>query len=416
MDRVHAVVERTFREESGRVIAGLIAAVGDFDLAEDAVQEAFAVALRRWEREGVPNNPAAWITTTARRKALDRLRRETMARRHAPAIEALAHLVDDESDEEEAESMIQDERLKLIFTCCHPALAMDARVALTLRMLGGLSTPEIATAFLVPLPAMSQRLVRAKRKIRDAGIPYRIPSDDVLDERVGSVLAVIYLIFNEGYSASEGEELVRRELSSEAIRLGRMVAALAPGTPEALGLLALMLLHDSRRSARVGPGGDLIVLEEQDRGRWNREAIDEGLALLDRALEMRSAGPYQVQAAIAALHAQAAAADQTDWPQIVALYDELCRRAGTPIIELNRAVAVAMAHGLELGLELLDDIERRGELKGYRYFHAARADLLRRLGRHDAAARSYMAALELAGNRAERAFLARRLGEVSAGK
>jgi RNA polymerase sigma-70 factor, ECF subfamily len=418
----HAVVDRLFREEQGRAVATLIRVLGDFDLAEEAVQEAFVTALETWPVRGVPDNPGAWITTTARNRAIDRLRRrkrmaekQELLKREAAIADELAAIDPDAAiDGEPGMSPISDDRLRLIFTCCHPALAMDARVALTLRTLGGLSTPEIARAFLVPEPTLAQRLVRAKRKIRDAGIPYRVPPDHALPERLDGVLRVLYLVFNEGYGATSGDRLVRRELCAEAIRLARVLVSLMPDEPEALGLLALMLLHDARREARTGPGGEMILLEDQDRDRWDRAKIDEGRELLDRALRMRRVGPNQLQAAIAALHDDAATAVETDWAQIAGLYAVLGRVAPSPVIELNRAVAVAMASGPELGLRLVDAVAASGQLEEYPYLHASRADLLRRLGRLPEAADAYARAHELTANEAERAFLERRLTEVGA--
>jgi RNA polymerase sigma-70 factor (ECF subfamily) len=418
----HAVVDRLFREEQGRAVATLIRVLGDFDLAEEAVQEAFVTALETWPVRGVPDNPGAWITTTARNRAIDRLRRrkrlaekQELLKREAAIADELAAIDPDATiDGESGMSPISDDRLRLIFTCCHPALAMDARVALTLRTLGGLSTPEIARAFLVPEPTLAQRLVRAKRKIRDAGIPYRVPPDHALPERLDGVLRVLYLIFNEGYGATSGDRLVRRELCAEAIRLARVLVSLMPDEPEALGLLALMLLHDARREARTGPGGEMILLEEQDRDRWDRAKVDEGRELLDKALRMRRVGPNQLQAAIAALHDDAATAVETDWAQIAGLYAVLGRVAPSPVIELNRAVAVAMASGPEVGLRLIDAVAASGQLEEYPYLHASRADLLRRLGRLPEAADAYARARELTANEAERAFLERRLTEVGA--
>jgi RNA polymerase sigma-70 factor, ECF subfamily len=377
--------------------------LGDFDLAEEAVQDAFLVALEVWPSRGLPRNPAAWITTTARNKAIDRLRR---ARRLEDKVQELEALAPPHEEDEVDDSTIPDDRLRLIFTCCHPALAPEARVALTLRTLGGLSTPEIAHAFLTSEPAMQQRLVRAKRKIRDARIPYVVPPDHELPDRLGSVLAALYLIFNEGYAATSGEALVRRELCAEAIRLTRVLRTLMPDEPEVAGLHALMLLQDSRRDARTGPGGELVLLDEQDRREWDREQIAQGLELVERL----PPGPYALQAAIAAEHARAATPEATDWARIAELYGLLARVAPGPVVELNRAAAVAMAEGEERGLELMADLD--DELAGYHLLHAARADLLRRLGRDEEAAAAYAAALDLARQPAQRAFLERRLVEV----
>ena len=409
------ILEQIFREEYGRIIATLIRLSGSFDLAEESLQEAFASAAANWEKDGAPRNPGAWLTTVAHRKLLDAVRREKTRAEKQPELEYEAERLQPYDQPPLLEESVEypDDRLRLIFTCCHPSLSREAQVALTLRTLGGLTTTEIARAFLVPEPTLAQRLVRAKNKIRVAGIPYEVPSLELLGERLSAAQTVIYLIFNEGYSATAGDSLVRRDLCIEAIRLARVLCELLALEPENLGLLALMLLQDSRREARMNEHDEIVILEDQDRSRWDHKEIEEGLELIETALRLGRVGNYQLQAAIAAVHAEAKTADETDWPQIVALYNELMRLTSSPIVALNRAAAVAMSEGLEKGLRLLDEAGVSGKLDHYYLFHASRADLLRRLNRSQEAATAYTRALSLATNRVEQQYIRKRLIEVT---
>jgi RNA polymerase sigma-70 factor, ECF subfamily len=403
-------IEAVYQSESRAVLATLIRLLGDFDRAEEALHDAFRAALEKWPAQGLPENPRAWLISAGRFRSIDQLRRQT----RFDSFDPLAHdvVAEDTAAPDDDEPSVADDRLRLVFTCCHPALAPDAQIALTLREVCGLTTEQIAQAFLTPVPTLAQRIVRAKAKIRDAGIPYEVPPAAELAERLESVLRVIYLVFNEGYTASSGTELMRLDLASEAIRLGRLLVEMLPET-EAIGLLALMMLHDSRRAARASPNGELILLEEQDRSLWNRAQIEEGGAMVERALSSRRFGPYSLQAAIAALHCEAASAADTDWNEIVYLYDLLLRIEPTPIVELNRAVAVAMRDGPAAGLALVDDLLARGDLAEYRLAHAARADLCRRLGRRAEAREAYARALALTQLEPERQFLQRRLTELA---
>jgi RNA polymerase sigma-70 factor, ECF subfamily len=415
MDEHRATVEAVFRSESGRIIAGLIRVSRSFDLAEEAMQDAFAAALVSWQAQGVPDNPAAWITATARRKLIDYARREQTRRNHEDDLlyeyASRSSVIENEDPEMDP---FADDRLSLIFTCCHPAINIEAQIALTLRTLGGLTTTEIAHAFLVPEATLAQRLVRAQRKIQQARIPYQVPNPGSLPERLAAVQTVLYLIFNEGYSASSGDSLVRRELCAEAIRLARTLVELMPQNPENLALLALMLLHDSRRDARSTQDGQLVPLEEQNRGLWHQDQITEGIRLVERALGRRDVGPYQLQAAIAAIHAEAKTAAETDWKQIAALYALLNANQVSAIVSLNHAVAVAMSESLERGLAMIEDLGSCGELDSYHLYHAARADLLRRLGRNREALESYHRGLALTTNAVEQRYLHRRITELLA--
>jgi RNA polymerase sigma-70 factor (ECF subfamily) len=409
------IAEKTFREESGRIISSLIRISGSFDLAEEAIQDAFASALVNWPDRGIPAKPAAWITAVAHRKIIDYARRRGTRNEKQDALqyETEKSTAEDEVTSDEMSITYPDDRLRLIFTCCHPALNREAQVALTLRTLGGLTTSEIARAFLVGETTLAQRLVRAQQKIRDANIPYEVPAAALLGERLEPVQAVLYLIFNEGYLATSGAQLVRGDLCAEAIRLCRVLCELLPKNSENVGLLALMLLHDSRRAARLDSHGELIALEEQDRTLWNAEQIREGMQLVEEALRLRPVGPYQLQAAIAALHAQTSTPEATDWRQIAALYGELAKYSPTPVVALNHAVAVAMSEGLSQGLVTIDALGASGELDGYYLFHAARADILRRMGNRKDAAAAYQRALALTTNQVERNYLSRRLQEVN---
>jgi RNA polymerase sigma-70 factor, ECF subfamily len=408
---VQAAVSAAFQAEWGQVVATLIGVTGDWDLAEECAQDAFALALQRWPRDGIPGRPGAWLTTAARNRAIDVLRRKAVGAAKLREVAAMSS--DEPSAVDHDESGVPDDRLRLMFTCCHPALSLEARIALTLRTLAGLTTAEIARAFLSSEPTMAKRLVRAKQKIQNAGIPYRVPPAHLLPDRTPGVLGVLYLLFNEGYSATAGADLVRQNLSAEAIRLARVLATLMPDEAEAGGLLALMLLHDARRRARLDASGDLVTLEDQDRSSWDRASIGEGVSVLEGALRRGRPGPYQIQAAIAACHATAATAADTDWAQIAGLYEELARFLPTPVVSLNHACAIGMAFGPEAALPLVAALEASGQLAGYHLLPATRADLLRRLGRLSEACLAYREALELASTDAERRFLSRRLAETS---
>jgi RNA polymerase sigma-70 factor (ECF subfamily) len=412
-----SIAEKVFREESGRIIASLIRLSGSFELAEEAMQDAFASALTNWPARGIPENPGAWITAVAHRKLIDQARRQSTRTQKQDALEYASRTTsyqeyDEDLSPEEMTNTYPDDRLRLIFTCCHPAINQEAQVALTLRTLGGLTSTEIARAFLVAEPALAQRLVRAQQKIRDANIPYEVPAREQLRERLESVQAVIYLIFNEGYTATVGAHLVRGDLCAEAIRLGKMLCELLPGEPENLGLFALMLLQDSRRNARIDTKGQLVPLEEQDRLLWNQEQIIHGARIVKQALRLRAVGPYQLQAAIAAVHGEAKTPGETDWREIAGLYEVLERFSPTSVIALNRAVAVAMSEGLSRGLSMIDELGSSGKLDAYHLFHAARADILRRLGRKQAAAEAYRRALSLTTNQIEQEYLGRRLKQT----